>query len=225
MCAPPSSPSLLPIPWESIRQLVNEDESSSGIFVAPQMAQYARDIAAALRQHGRVAFGPSPQAMQAFMHAAKSVATAERSGRARVGGRAGRRTSARGQRSNVAHSFTHADLCSFLLLLPPALLCRAGATHSSAAAVSCGPSTSTASQVAHAHAHAPAERSALVQLGRQHRAGGRSLMFLALGIVAALLVLSCLLFVQRSLCVTDCCCARRVAAGHDRQPRDCSSDT
>lgn len=94
MCAPLSSPSLLPIPWESIRQLVNEDESSSGIFVAPQMAQYARDIAAALRQHGRVAFGPSPQAMQAFMHAAKSVAAAERSGRAREGGRAGRRTSA-----------------------------------------------------------------------------------------------------------------------------------
>ena len=94
MCAPLPSPSLLPIPWESIRQLVNEDESSSGIYVSPQMAQYARDIAAALRQHGRVAFGPSPQAMQAFMHAAKSVAAAKRAGRARVGGWACRRTSA-----------------------------------------------------------------------------------------------------------------------------------
>ena len=89
MCAPLSSSSLLPIPWESIRQLVNEDESSSGIFVAPQMAQYARDIAAALRQHGRVAFGPSPQAMQAFMHAAKSVAAAQRPEGARAGGWAG----------------------------------------------------------------------------------------------------------------------------------------
>jgi MoxR-like ATPase len=61
----------LPIPWQRIRQLVNEDESSSGIFVSPQMGQYARDIASALRQHGRIAFGPSPQGMQAFMHAAK----------------------------------------------------------------------------------------------------------------------------------------------------------
>lgn len=66
---------LLPIPWASIKQLVNRDESSSGIYLSTAMAAYARDVAIALRQHGRVAFGPTPQGMNAFIHAAKSVCT------------------------------------------------------------------------------------------------------------------------------------------------------
>lgn len=70
----PSPPAAhLPIPWQSIRQVVNEDEISAGIHMSMQIGQYIRDIAIALRQHGRVAFGPSPQGVQAFIHAAKST--------------------------------------------------------------------------------------------------------------------------------------------------------
>ena len=68
---PPSLAPHLPIPWQSIRQHVNEDESSAGIYMSPQMLQYVRDISTALRQHGRVAFGPTPQGVQTFIHAAK----------------------------------------------------------------------------------------------------------------------------------------------------------
>jgi len=62
---------LLPIPWESIRQEVNEDESSPGIFLSTDLASYIRDIAVALRTHGRIAFGPTAQGVQALIHAAK----------------------------------------------------------------------------------------------------------------------------------------------------------
>jgi hypothetical protein len=75
LCAPPLPPptlqALVPLPWAAVRQLVNADESSRGIFLSDKMGQYARDIAIALRQHGRVALGPSPQAMAALIHAAK----------------------------------------------------------------------------------------------------------------------------------------------------------
>jgi len=67
----PTLAALVPIPWAAVRQLVNEDESSRGIFLSGKMGQYARDLSVALRSHGRVAMGPSPQGMAAMVHAAK----------------------------------------------------------------------------------------------------------------------------------------------------------